>query len=78
MTISYFILFLSVIGIFLFCYFIATRVWIKVDKKHIGQLAGKKIDILINNAGITRDNIAVRMKDEEWQEVKGKLKYLEI
>ncbi|PPR45532.1 MAG: Ubiquinol-cytochrome c reductase iron-sulfur subunit [Alphaproteobacteria bacterium MarineAlpha5_Bin6] len=33
MTISYFILFLSVIGIFLFCYFIATRVWIKVDEE---------------------------------------------
>lgn len=25
--------------------------------------------ILVNNAGITRDNIIVRMKDEEWQEV---------
>lgn len=28
-----------------------------------------KIDILINNAGITRDNLAMRMKDEEWDEV---------
>lgn len=27
------------------------------------------IDILINNAGITRDNLAMRMKDEEWNEV---------
>lgn len=27
------------------------------------------IDILINNAGITRDNLAMRMKDEEWDEV---------
>ncbi len=27
------------------------------------------IDILINNAGITRDNLAMRMKDEEWREV---------
>ena len=27
------------------------------------------IDILINNAGITRDNIAMRMKDEEWADV---------
>ena len=25
--------------------------------------------ILVNNAGITRDNIALRMKDEEWQDV---------
>jgi 3-oxoacyl-[acyl-carrier protein] reductase len=28
-----------------------------------------KIDILINNAGITRDNILVRMKEEEWDAV---------
>ncbi len=27
------------------------------------------MDILINNAGITRDNLAMRMKDEEWDEV---------
>ena len=27
------------------------------------------IDILINNAGLTRDNLAMRMKDEEWQAV---------
>ena len=27
------------------------------------------IDILINNAGITRDNILVRMKEEEWDEI---------
>ncbi len=33
------------------------------------EKAGKKIDILINNAGITRDNLAVRMRDEEWREV---------
>ncbi len=29
----------------------------------------KKIDILINNAGITRDNLVARMKPEEWQQV---------
>lgn len=29
----------------------------------------KRIDILINNAGITRDNLLARMKMEEWQEV---------
>ena len=28
-----------------------------------------KIDILINNAGITRDNILLRMKPEEWDQV---------
>jgi len=27
------------------------------------------IDILINNAGITRDNILLRMKEEEWDEI---------
>ncbi len=27
------------------------------------------IDILINNAGITRDNLMLRMKDEEWDQV---------
>ena len=27
------------------------------------------VDILINNAGLTRDNLAVRMKDEDWQKV---------
>jgi 3-oxoacyl-[acyl-carrier protein] reductase len=28
-----------------------------------------RIDHLINNAGITRDNLLLRMKDEEWQQV---------
>ena len=28
-----------------------------------------KIDVLINNAGITSDNLAIRMKDEEWNKV---------
>ena len=28
-----------------------------------------KIDVLINNAGITNDNLAIRMKDEEWNKV---------
>ena len=27
------------------------------------------LDILINNAGITIDNLSLRMKDEEWQKV---------
>ncbi|MGL5225872.1 MAG: 3-oxoacyl-ACP reductase family protein, partial [Aeromonas sp.] len=27
------------------------------------------IDILINNAGITRDNLLMRMKDDEWNEI---------
>ncbi len=28
-----------------------------------------RIDHLVNNAGIARDNLVVRMKDEEWQQV---------
>ncbi len=28
-----------------------------------------RLDHLVNNAGITRDNLVVRMKDEEWQQV---------
>jgi 3-oxoacyl-[acyl-carrier protein] reductase len=28
-----------------------------------------KLDILINNAGVTRDNLAMRMKDDEWSDV---------
>jgi 3-oxoacyl-[acyl-carrier protein] reductase len=31
--------------------------------------AAAPIDILINNAGITRDNLFMRMKDEEWDQV---------
>lgn len=27
------------------------------------------VDILINNAGITRDNLLMRMKDEEWSDI---------
>ncbi len=27
------------------------------------------VDVLVNNAGITRDNIFIRMKEEEWDEV---------
>ncbi|MEQ8949233.1 beta-ketoacyl-ACP reductase, partial [Parvibaculum sp.] len=27
------------------------------------------LDVLINNAGLTRDNLFMRMKDEEWDEV---------
>ena len=33
MTVAYSYLLFIVLGIFLFCYFIATRVWIKVDEK---------------------------------------------
>jgi 3-oxoacyl-[acyl-carrier protein] reductase len=33
------------------------------------EALGGKLDILINNAGVTRDNLAMRMKDEEWDAV---------
>lgn len=36
----------------------------KQAEEAMGQL-----DILINNAGLTRDNLFMRMKDEEWDEV---------
>ncbi len=34
-----------------------------VEKEH------GAISILVNNAGITRDNLLMRMKDEEWEEI---------
>ncbi len=36
--------------------------------KHISQTHGAPL-ILVNNAGITRDNILMRMKDDEWDAV---------
>lgn len=33
------------------------------------EAAGAPISILVNNAGITRDNLVMRMKDEEWDDV---------
>jgi 3-oxoacyl-[acyl-carrier protein] reductase len=36
---------------------------------HAVQALGGKLDILINNAGVTRDNLLMRMKDEEFEEV---------
>ena len=35
----------------------------------VSTLLGNKIDILINNAGVTRDNLSIRMKEEEWKNV---------
>lgn len=36
--------------------------------KHIEAEHGG-VQVLVNNAGITRDNLAVRMRDEDWDEV---------
>jgi len=33
------------------------------------EAAAGQLDILINNAGLTRDGLALRMKDEDWQQV---------
>lgn len=35
----------------------------EINEQHGG------VDILINNAGITRDNLLLRMKDDEWQDI---------
>ena len=46
------------------------------DHKNIDQfvedcnsILSNKIDVLINNAGITQDNLSIRMKEEEWKKV---------
>lgn len=45
------------------------------DAEQVGQMVQRtldafgKVDILINNAGVTRDNLLMRMKDEEWDQV---------
>src|SRR5689334_15312777 len=37
---------------------------VKAAEEGMGQL-----DNLVNNAGLTRDGLALRMKDEDWQQV---------
>jgi len=45
------------------------------DREAVKALAGQaeealgQLDIVVNNAGITRDNLYMRMKDEEWDDV---------
>ena len=45
------------------------------DPEAVGALAGQaeaalgQLDIIVNNAGITRDNLAMRLKDEDWDQV---------
>jgi 3-oxoacyl-[acyl-carrier protein] reductase len=36
--------------------------------KYIGEDFGS-VDVLVNNAGITRDNILLRMKEDEWEDI---------
>ena len=33
------------------------------------KILSNRIDILINNAGVTKDNLSIRMKEEEWSRV---------
>jgi 3-oxoacyl-[acyl-carrier protein] reductase len=46
-----------------------------MDRAAVSQLYAKaeelagQIDIVVNNAGITKDNLFLRMKDEEWDDV---------
>ena len=37
--------------------------------ENCNNVLSNKIDILINNAGITQDNLSIRMKEEEWKKV---------
>ena len=49
-----------------------TRLTSKGDPTTLIEAIGKDIgpiSILVNNAGITRDNLLLRMKDEDWQAV---------
>jgi len=45
------------------------------DRDSVGAALGRvieahgRIDGLVNNAGVTRDNLLLRMKDEDWQQV---------
>jgi 3-oxoacyl-[acyl-carrier protein] reductase len=48
---------------------LAETVSMEALSKTAETIAGAPIDILINNAGITRDNLFMRMKDEEWDQV---------
>ena len=40
-----------------------------IDAFYENLKSHEPVAILVNNAGITRDNIALRMKDEEWEAV---------
>ena len=42
-----------------------------IDKfvEDCNKILSNKIDVLINNAGITQDNLSIRMKEEEWKKV---------
>jgi len=47
---------------------VAERASVEAAVAHVVSVHGR-IDHLVNNAGVTRDNLLLRMKDEEWQQV---------
>jgi 3-oxoacyl-[acyl-carrier protein] reductase len=47
---------------------VADRASVEAAIAHVLSAHGR-IDHLVNNAGVTRDNLLLRMKDAEWQEV---------
>ena len=47
---------------------VADRASVEKAIAHVVAAHGR-LDHLVNNAGITRDNLLLRMKDEEWQQV---------
>ena len=47
---------------------VADRGSVEAALAHVLSAHGR-VDHLVNNAGVTRDNLLLRMKDEEWQQV---------
>jgi 3-oxoacyl-[acyl-carrier protein] reductase len=47
---------------------VADRSSVEDAMAHVLSAHGR-VDHLVNNAGVTRDNLLLRMKDEEWQQV---------
>ncbi len=43
----------------------------RAAREHIDELAARfgRLDVLVNNAGLTRDSLAVRLTDEDWHQV---------
>jgi 3-oxoacyl-[acyl-carrier protein] reductase len=47
---------------------VADRASVEAAVAHVVSAHGR-VDHLVNNAGVTRDNLLLRMKDEEWRQV---------
>ncbi len=43
----------------------------KIDEfvDNCSKILSNKIDVLVNNAGITQDNLSIRMKEDEWKKI---------